>query len=143
MIRPLLVSVFVVLAGASSLFAQPVLKVKANTIANGVQSSTVTVSSGQIVSFTNDIPSDFAYVNYFVENLGNQTLTISGTYNCESHIWSCQVLPATIAPNHTAEVTMTFGGTGTIDGANVLGVINMSTNAGSFAPSIEIGRAHV
>lgn len=132
MIRPTLMSLVAFLVGATVLFAQPVLQVKANTIVNGVQSSTLTVSSGQIVSFTNPIPSNYAYVNYFVQNLGNQTLTINASYNCENHVWSCNVLPATIAPNHMVEVTMTFGGTSTIPGANLLGSINMSTNAGSF-----------
>jgi hypothetical protein len=117
---------------AGALMAQPVLKVKANTIVDGNQSSTITVASGQIVSFTNPIPSYYAYVNYIIENLGNQTLTISASYNCENNIWSCEGPPATIAPNHTAQITMTFGGTGQIPGANPLGSVNLTTNAGSF-----------
>src|ERR1700732_3062027 len=132
MARTAFIGLLCFLFWAGALFAQPALNVKANTIVNGVQSSTITVSSGQIVSFTNTIPSNFAYVNYFVKNTGNQTLTISASYNCENNIWSCENLPAAIAPNNTVEVTMTFGGTGTIPGANPGGSLNMSTNAGSF-----------
>lgn len=130
--RAALLAVVAPLLIAGTAFAQPVLKVKANTIVQGVQSSTNTVTSGQIVSFTQPIPSDFAFVNYFLENVGTQTLTITFTSFCENEIWSCEVPPATIAPNHTAEITMTFGGTSTIPGANPLGTMNLSTNAGAF-----------
>ena len=63
---------------AAAVQAQPHLVVKAFTIANGVQSPTITVASGQYV--TAPASSVASYVYYSFQNTGNQTLTQSETY---------------------------------------------------------------
>jgi hypothetical protein len=121
------------LALAPALLAQsPPLQVKANTWA-GSSSPIVTIQSNQVVSVTNPIPDDFAYVYYYIfNNSATQTLTISDTVNCQPNVWSCGNLPTSIAPGHSATVTMTLGGSATIDGANPISTITMNTNFGPF-----------
>jgi trimeric autotransporter adhesin len=114
---------------AATLNAQS-LQVTASTLANGVQSSTFPVSSGQRVSFIDNSGQNFAYVYYNLKNAGSQTLTITapvGDYNCENHVWSCGVLPASIAAGQTVTVTETFGGTADVPGANN-GSVSFTTN---------------
>jgi hypothetical protein len=124
--------------------AQPVLKVKANTIVEGVQSSTNTVTSGQIVSFTQAEPQPYTY-SYPSTTVGvpvSRAFTITDTannavelsiyqYSLTQVVGSCFSLIAGSLPN-----TVAFGTPLAVryrmDSATAgpcKAVINMTTNA--------------
>ncbi|HEV7672289.1 MAG TPA: hypothetical protein VGS22_27540 [Thermoanaerobaculia bacterium] len=134
-IRIILGAALLAFVEAAAVLAQPKLVVKSFTIANGAQSPTVTLASGQYSTASSSYTASYVY--YIFQNTGNQTLTMSvpNYLGCTAGVWSCESIPATILAGQTKQISMLFlaGASGVQHGAN-RGSLTVTTNtsAGVF-----------